>query len=162
MKTLVCLLTHPFLWTQPIDIQAVMSQFTTLNDAVSAQQRARNMLESDAHHEERSLKGLPLMFAANPKPKDFLVEVPFRIDDEKSVAKTLWSCLYYVQQNTVKKISKAWIKGICHRKQAKWPYRPKTSQGKGKGKDTRVPPWWTSEEVCIFREPDHVDRWRKS
>lgn len=85
---------------------------------------------------------------------------PFHIDDDQSVAKTLLSCLFYLQQNTLKKIAKAWIKGICPRKQAKFPYRNK--KGEDNGKEVKIPPWWTSEDACIFREPDHVDRWRMS
>lgn len=88
------------------------------------------------------------------------VSSAFQIQDETSVVKTLMSCLYALQQNRLKPICKAWIKGICPQKQAKVPYRNKKREMEGKG--VEVPGWWPADDECAFKEPDHIDRNRES
>jgi len=54
-----------------------------------------------------------------------------------------------MQQLAVKMLAKAWIKGICPKKQGTFPYRNKMKI---------VPAWWPPTSVCPFREPDHIKR----
>ncbi|CZT17899.1 uncharacterized protein RCC_03736 [Ramularia collo-cygni] len=79
----------------------------------------------------------------------------FRIDSKADVTAYLESRLKRLQQLAVKKIAKAWIKGICPKKQANFPYR-----NKQRGNEVpRIPGWWPQEQgVCRFLEPDHIKR----
>lgn len=85
----------------------------------------------------------------------------FRIDDTERVVAFLSSRLKRMQQLADKKIAKAWIKGICPKKQAKFPYQNKKGEGKkdghAKASDPEVPGWWPIS-VCRFIEPDHIRR----
>nr|OQO22009.1 hypothetical protein B0A51_11958 [Rachicladosporium sp. CCFEE 5018]OQO22239.1 hypothetical protein B0A51_10725 [Rachicladosporium sp. CCFEE 5018] len=82
-----------------------------------------------------------------------------RIDDAAEVENFLRECLKNLQQLVVKAIAKAWIKGICPKKQAKFPYR---SNRHNKADVTvgpaTIPPWWPKKQMCPFVEPDHIDR----
>ncbi|OQO03653.1 hypothetical protein B0A48_10318 [Cryoendolithus antarcticus] len=82
-----------------------------------------------------------------------------RIDDAVEVENFLRECLKNLQQLVVKAIAKAWIKGICPKKQAKFPYRSnrqnKTDVMAG---PATIPPWWPKKEMCPFVEPDHIGR----
>ncbi|KAK6437030.1 hypothetical protein LTR95_006778 [Oleoguttula sp. CCFEE 5521] len=82
-----------------------------------------------------------------------------RIDDAVEVENFLRECLKNLQQLVVKAIAKAWIKGICPKKQAKFPYRSnrhnKTDVMAG---PATIPPWWPKKETCPFVEPDHIGR----
>jgi hypothetical protein len=83
----------------------------------------------------------------------------FRLDDEDSVVTFLESRFRLMQQLADKKIAKAWIKGICPKKQAKYPY---SAYKEGRSSDeeavSKLPPFWPSTEVCPFKEPDHIRR----
>ena len=59
-----------------------------------------------------------------------------------------------LQQTFDKYIAKTWIKGICLRKQAKFPYKCKRRLER-EGKLPERPGWWPIE-VCEFKEPDHI------
>lgn len=80
----------------------------------------------------------------------------FRIDDYNEVTKFLATRLKRMQQLADKKIAKAWIKGICPKKQAKFPYQNQ-KQHKGNGAKPIIPAWWPSNG-CRFIEPDHIRR----
>ena len=80
-----------------------------------------------------------------------------RIDDAAAVETFLRQCLKDLQQLVVKAIAKAWIKGICPKKQAKFPYRSNRKSDTTPG-PTEVPLWWPPIETCPFVEPDHIDR----
>lgn len=89
------------------------------------------------------------------------VSKSLRIDNSEEVCNFLVQRLRKMQQLAVKKIAKAWIKGICPKKQAKFPYQNK------KGEETpgfmpRVPGWWPDTSSCRFIEPDHIRRDGKS
>ncbi|USW51710.1 hypothetical protein Slin15195_G050290 [Septoria linicola] len=82
----------------------------------------------------------------------------FRIDDSEAVVDFLVSRLKRMQQLADKKIAKAWIKGICPKKQAKFPYQ-NNKQEKETGIKPEVPAWWPDvDTVCRFIEPDHIRR----
>lgn len=100
----------------------------------------------------------PQKLISSPKHEDWIVSSAFRVDNEQDVGNTLLSCLYYLQQQVLKRIAKVWIKGICPRKQAKYPYRNK--RGEEEGRERAIPPWWPSQDDCTFKEPDHVDKFR--
>lgn len=90
------------------------------------------------------------------KPKE--VCRSFRIDDSKEVIAFLTSRLKGMQQLADKKIAKAWIRGICPKKQANFPYQNNRRQAQSGQKPT-VPGWWPHPEtVCRFTEPDHIKR----
>lgn len=108
---------------------------------------------------ETSRQRLPrkLLYSSGTRQRIRVVDHAFTIEDEDSVVQTLWTCLNYLQQNIVKRLSKALIKGICPQKQAKLPYRNKKAENEGKA--VEIPAWWPSVELCRFVEPDHIDRW---
>jgi hypothetical protein len=80
----------------------------------------------------------------------------FRLSDEKAVCEYLHDRLLLLQQQAGKRIAKLWIKGICPKKQARYPYRSK-QQRQSKETDPLVPEWWPID-LCSFTEPDHVDK----
>lgn len=75
-----------------------------------------------------------------------------RLDNEVAIVEFLASRLKAMQQVVDKKIAKAWIKGICPKKQARFPYSNKTKACR------RLPAWWPSTDDCPFVEPDHIKR----
>ncbi|QIW99585.1 hypothetical protein AMS68_005103 [Peltaster fructicola] len=72
----------------------------------------------------------------------------FRIDEKDKVEEFLISRLGKMQQTAVKRLAKAWIKAICPKKQAKFPYHDATE----------IPKWWPDPDECPFREPDHIKK----
>ena len=82
----------------------------------------------------------------------------FRIDSELDVTGYMESRLKRLQQLAGKKIAKAWIKGICPKKQARFPYQNKQRHAET-GELPRIPGWWPQESgICRFIEPDHIRR----
>jgi len=68
-----------------------------------------------------------------------------------------------MQQLAVKRVAKAWIKGICPRKQAVFPYHKKSKEsGERVHVTANNPGWWPDEKDCKFVEPDHIKRDGKS
>jgi hypothetical protein len=68
-----------------------------------------------------------------------------------------------MQQLAVKRIAKAWIKGICPKKQAMFPYHKKKRERQGPNcEPTNQPGWWPEQPLCKFVEPDHIRRDGKS
>lgn len=88
----------------------------------------------------------------------------FQIQDEQAVKDFLHSRLKGMQQLADKKIAKAWIKSICPKKQANFPYQNKKtgSDGRVREQPPKVPGWWPDTEACRFIEPDHIKRTGKS
>lgn len=80
------------------------------------------------------------------------------VGDADKVETFLRSRLKGMQQLAVKRIAKAWIKGICPKKQAKFPYHNKRHEEKGIKLEEAVPEWWPDVEICRFKEPDHIKR----
>jgi len=81
----------------------------------------------------------------------------FRIDEEDKVTSFLTDRLRKFQQLAGKRVAKSWIKGICAKKQAMFPYRNK-HRGAEHGLEPEVPGWWPDVSVCPYIEPDHVRR----
>jgi hypothetical protein len=80
----------------------------------------------------------------------------FPIGDSEKVERFLIDRLKRIQQLADKKIAKAWIKGICPNKQAKFPYQ---NNKLNEGEEPVVPGWWPDKvKVCRFVEPDHIKR----
>lgn len=101
---------------------------------------------SSISHAERPAKLQSLMISESSKVEDFLARA-----------------LRTMQQLAVKRIAKAWIKGICPRKQAVFPYHKKSKES---GERVHIaannPEWWPDEKLCKFIEPDHIKRDGKS
>ncbi|EME43175.1 hypothetical protein DOTSEDRAFT_72529 [Dothistroma septosporum NZE10] len=83
----------------------------------------------------------------------------FMIQDEQAVKDFLHGRLKGMQQLADKKIAKAWIKSICPKKQANFPYQNKKLGRDGHmNEQPAVPGWWPGQNVCRFIEPDHIKR----
>lgn len=71
----------------------------------------------------------------------------------------LASKLRRMQQLAVKRIAKAWIKGICPKKQSIFPYHKKKREREGRDHaSSDIPGWWPPVSECRFVEPDHIKR----
>ena len=79
----------------------------------------------------------------------------FFYEDHK-VEKFLLYKIERLQQMANKRIAKAWIKGICPRKQAKFPYSNK-ARGEKQNLPPLIPGWWPAHG-CPFIEPDHITK----
>ena len=73
------------------------------------------------------------------------------LSDTDSVKEALSKRLLLLQQQAVKRIAKAWIKALCPKKQARYPYRSKQQR------EPDIPEWW-NVDLCAHIEPDHVDK----
>ncbi|RMZ18299.1 hypothetical protein D0862_00401 [Hortaea werneckii] len=107
----------------------------------------------------------------------------FNVSDEERVKKFLLGRISKLHQLSNKKVAKAWIKGICPKKQAHFPYQNK--QREEQGYFPEVPGWWPPTppsrandfanrsgcashtddhdgalglDCCPFIEPDHVKK----
>jgi hypothetical protein len=81
------------------------------------------------------------------------------IRDSAKVEEFLERALRTMQQLAVKRIAKAWIKGICPKKQAMFPYHKKKRERQGPNcEPTNQPGWWPEQPLCKFVEPDHIRR----
>jgi hypothetical protein len=65
-----------------------------------------------------------------------------------------------IQQLGFKTILKAWIKAICPKKQAKFPYKEKEEKHDSKAPRVahKIPGWWPSVDKCRYLEPDHINK----
>lgn len=84
----------------------------------------------------------------------------FKISNEEMVKRYLYDKFMLLQQQANKRIAKAWIKGICPKKQARFPYQNKQRK-QTLGLNAEVPEWWPIE-VSPFTEPDHINKDGKS
>jgi len=84
------------------------------------------------------------------------------ISESSKVEDFFTRALRTMQQLAVKRIAKAWIKGICPRKQAVFPYHKKKRENEGIHEPANKPGWWPDEKLCSFVEPDHIKRNGKS
>ena len=84
----------------------------------------------------------------------------FYMHEQEKVKAFLQNRIERIHQLSDKKIAKAWIKGICPKKQATFPYQNKQRE-KDIGQPPVVPEWWPPVETCPFTEPDHITRERK-
>ncbi|KAK1811651.1 hypothetical protein LTR12_013990 [Friedmanniomyces endolithicus] len=100
----------------------------------------------------------------------------FWMHESDKVEACIVSRIEALQQLSSKKVSKDWIKAICPRKQARFPYS-RGAKKKPAVKDAMetkleehltsdtdadeddragVPQWWPGTKVCPWKEPDHV------
>lgn len=81
------------------------------------------------------------------------------ICEDSKIKKFVEVRLQLLQQLAVKRIAKAWIKGICPKKQATFPYHKKKREREGWNHDSDdIPGWWPPISECRFVEPDHIRR----
>ncbi|KAK4548530.1 hypothetical protein LTR36_009440 [Oleoguttula mirabilis] len=85
----------------------------------------------------------------------------FWMHEEVKVKAFLYNRIERIHQLADKKIAKAWIKGICPKKQANFPYQNKQRK-EDLGEPPVVPEWWPPVGLCPFVEPDHVTRYPRS
>lgn len=99
-------------------------------------------MRSSLSHSKRPVQLQYLLICEAPKIEDFLAKA-----------------LRTMQQLAVKRIAKAWIKGICPKKQAMFPYNKKKREREGSCDDSvSQPGWWPEKSLCKFIEPDHIRR----
>lgn len=84
----------------------------------------------------------------------------FFMREEEKVKAFLLGHIEKIHQLSDKKLAKAWIKGICPKKQAHFPYKNKQRE-KDTARGPVVPGWWPPTELCAFIEPDHITRGRE-
>lgn len=90
---------------------------------------------------------------------------PFRIRDTETVFDYLKERLIQLQQASLKRAAKEWIKAICPKKQARYPYSESSKRNRDESdntKEPRIPPWWPPLHLCPHKEPDHVMGERKT
>lgn len=93
-----------------------------------------------------------------------LPRVSFRIDDKEKVKAFLLMRFTQIQQSAGKVIAKAWIKAMCPKKQANYPYvdcNPRPDQPRRRPRypgPPRVPFFWPDLSDCRHKEPDHLDK----
>lgn len=79
--------------------------------------------------------------------------------ERSKIERLLASKLRRMQQLAVKRIAKAWIKGICPKKQSIFPYHKKKREREGRDHaSSDIPGWWPPVSECRFVEPDHIKR----
>lgn len=90
--------------------------------------------------------------------------ISFRIDDEEKVVAFFHTRFMQIQQSAGKVIAKAWIKAICPKKQANYPYvdsNPRHGQKSRRPRHNgppRIPNFWPNLSLCRHKEPDHLDK----
>nr|POE76229.1 uncharacterized protein CFP56_59708 [Quercus suber] len=137
-------------WSDPEHAQKAVSQraVPTQRDVTAHRGRVQSARSLQTDKQERS-----------PYPDRSLKPMrqrKVRISDHKAVTEFFESRLKDMQQLATKKIAKAWIKGICPRKQALFPYQD--SSRRRDSEDPNIPEWWPRPEFCSFREPDHIKK----
>lgn len=81
----------------------------------------------------------------------------FQIGDSAKTKEFLCERLAKLQQVSCKKLAKTWIRGICPKKQARFPYA-NARRFNFERKQPEVPLWWPSLDKCRYSEPDHIRR----
>ncbi|KAK6002477.1 hypothetical protein QM012_001227 [Aureobasidium pullulans] len=92
------------------------------------------------------------------------MQITLHIANEDEVVHFLKMRFTQIQQLATKVIAKAWIKAICPKKQANFPYvdsnpRPDQNQKRRRPRHEgapRVPLFWPDVELCRHKEPDHT------
>jgi hypothetical protein len=92
------------------------------------------------------------------------MQIILHIANEDEVGHFLKMRFTQIQQLATKVIAKAWIKAICPKKQANFPYvdsNPRADQSQKRRRPRhdgppRVPLFWPDVELCRHKEPDHT------
>ena len=83
--------------------------------------------------------------------------IRLRPDDSDGIMSYLKDRLELLQQQALKRLAKAWIKAICPKKQARFPYKSK-HQDDDPNCQQKIPEWWPPLHECEYLEPDHIDK----
>lgn len=125
-----------------------------LGPSMNVTGRRKTCLEGDSDDSDNLPRRLPKRYPP----------ISFRIDEESKVVAFLYSRFLQIQQSTGKTIAKAWIKAICPKKQANYPYvdsNPRPDQQrvrKAYDGPPRIPIFWPDTEKCRHKEPDHTNK----
>jgi hypothetical protein len=92
------------------------------------------------------------------------MQITLHIGNPDEVVHFLEMRFTQIQQLATKVIAKAWIKAICPKKQANFPYvdsnpRPDQSQKRRRPRhdgSPRIPLFWPDVDLCRHKEPDHT------
>ena len=92
------------------------------------------------------------------------MQITLHIASQDEVVHFLKMRFTQIQQLATKVIAKAWIKAICPKKQANFPYvdsnpRADPSQKRRRPRHDgppRIPLFWPDVELCRHKEPDHT------
>lgn len=92
------------------------------------------------------------------------MQVTLHIANEDEVLHFLKMRFTQIQQLATKVIAKAWIKAICPKKQANYPYvdsNPRADQNQKRRRPKhdgapRIPTFWPDISLCRHKEPDHT------
>lgn len=91
--------------------------------------------------------------------------ISFYVREEDKVISFLYTRFMQIQQLAGKLIAKAWIRAICPKKQANYPYvdsNPRPDQPRRKTRHDgppRIPSFWPDTDRCRHKEPDHTDKY---
>lgn len=92
------------------------------------------------------------------------MQITLHIANQDEVVHFLKMRFTQIQQLATKVIAKAWIKAICPKKQANFPYvdsNPRADQSQKRRRPRhdgppRIPLFWPDVELCRHKEPDHT------
>jgi hypothetical protein len=92
------------------------------------------------------------------------MQITLHIANQDEVVHFLRMRFTQIQQLATKVIAKAWIKAICPKKQANFPYvdsNPRADQNQKRRRPRhdgppRIPKFWPDIELCRHKEPDHT------
>jgi len=92
------------------------------------------------------------------------MQITLHIANQDEVVHFLKMRFTQIQQLATKVIAKAWIKAICPKKQANFPYvdsNPRADQSQKRRRPRhdgppRIPLFWPDVDLCRHKEPDHT------
>jgi hypothetical protein len=92
------------------------------------------------------------------------MQITLHIGNPDEVVHFLKMRFTQIQQLATKVIAKAWIKAICPKKQANFPYvdsNPRADQSQKRRRPRhdgppRIPLFWPDVDLCRHKEPDHT------
>lgn len=92
------------------------------------------------------------------------MQITLHIGNPDEVVHFLKMRFTQIQQLATKVIAKAWIKAICPKKQANFPYvdsNPRADQSQKRRRPRhdgppRIPLFWPDIDLCRHKEPDHT------
>jgi hypothetical protein len=127
-------------------------QTGSIYQSASKRRAAASAESSDEEDEEEGLQSHGNM------------QITLHIANQDEVVHFLKMRFTQIQQLATKVIAKAWIKAICPKKQANFPYvdsNPRADQSQKRRRPRRdgpprIPLFWPDVELCRHKEPDHT------
>jgi hypothetical protein len=127
-------------------------QNTNIHQNASKRKAAASAESSDEESEDEGLQNHGNM------------QITLHIANQDEVVHFLKMRFTQIQQLATKVIAKAWIKAICPKKQANFPYvdsNPRADQSQKRRRPRhdgppRIPLFWPDVELCRHKEPDHT------